>query len=406
LKNSQKGVYKLKNAEIVEKGTKYVMNTYVRIPVAFEKGEGSYLWDADGKKYLDFLVGIAVNSLGYNHPVLSKAIYEQVQKVMHTSNLYWIKEQVDIAKLLVEQSGLGKAFFCNSGAEANEAAIKLARKYAKKKWGEDKYEIITFANSFHGRTLATVAATGQTKYQKGFSPLPVGFKYAEYNNLEDVKSKITENTCAIMLEVVQGEGGIYPAAPEFLKGVKELCEEKGLVLIFDEVQCGMGRTGKMFAFQHYGIKPDIFTLAKSLGGGFPIGAMVATDELATGFGPGDHASTFGGNQTACAAATAVVNYILDNNLMDNVIEMGEYFKGKLEQLKSKYSFIKEIRAIGLMIGVELEADGNKILDECMKEGLIINCVGGKILRILPAYIITRKEVDEAVKILDKVLAKI
>ncbi len=394
------------NAEIVDAGNKYVMNTYLRLPVAFVKGEGSYLWDDDGKKYLDFLSGLAVNCLGYNHPAIVNAVCRQVQKVMHTSNLYWIKEQVEIARLLVEQSGLGKAFFCNSGAEANESAIKLARKYAKKKWGDHKHEIITFSNSFHGRTLATVTATGQTKYQKGFDPLPAGFKYAEFNNLEDLESKITGNTCAIMLEAVQGEGGINPATPQFVEGIEKLCRDRGLVLIFDEVQCGMGRTGKMFAFQNYRIKPDIITLAKSLGGGFPIGAMVATDELSAGFGPGDHASTFGGNQTACAAAVAVVKYILDNNLLGNIINMGEYFKGKLEELKDRYPFVKEVRGLGLMVGVELEADGNKVLEECMKEGLILNCIGGKILRILPPYIVTENEIDEAVQILDRVFAKI
>ncbi|MBA1333698.1 MAG: Acetylornithine aminotransferase [Firmicutes bacterium] len=396
----------MNNSEIAAKGAAYVMNTYNRLPLAFEKGEGSWLWDADGNRYLDFLSGLAVNCLGYNHPVLVKAIAEQAEKVMHTSNLYWIKQQVEIAEILVKQSGLGKAFFCNSGAEANEAAIKLARKYARSKMGEGKYEIITFSNSFHGRTLATVTATGQTKYQKGFDPLPRGFGYAVFNDLEDLKSKINANTCAVMLEPIQGEGGINAALPEFLNGVKDLCRDKGLLLIFDEVQCGIGRTGKMFAYQNYGIQPDILTLAKSLAGGFPIGAMLASDEVATGFGPGDHASTFGGNQLACSTALAVINYILDNSIMEHVLDMGNYLKEKFGQLRGKYPFIRDIKGMGLMIGIEVETDGNKVVEECLKEGLIINCVGGRVLRMLPPYIITREEADLAVGILDGVFAKI
>lgn len=396
----------MNNSEIAAKGADYVMNTYNRLPLAFDKGYGSWLWDADGNRYLDFLSGIAVNCLGYKHPVMVKAIAEQSEKVMHTSNLYWIKQQVDIAEVLVKQSGLGKAFFCNSGAEANEAAIKLARKYAKSKMGEEKYEIITFSDSFHGRTLATMTATGQAKYRKGFDPLPRGFGYAVFNDLEDLKSKVNANTCAVMLEPIQGEGGINTALPEFLQGVQDLCRDKGLLLIFDEVQCGIGRTGRMFAYQNYGIRPDILTLAKSLAGGFPIGAMLASDEVAAGFGPGDHASTFGGNQLACSVALAVMNFILDNNLMEHVLGMGNYLREKFAQLSVKYPFIKDIRGMGLMIGIEAETDGNKVVDECLNEGLIINCVGGRILRLLPPYIITREEADIAVEILDRVFAKI
>jgi len=396
----------MNNAQITAKGDAFVMNTYKRIPVAFVKGEGSWLWDADGNKYLDFLSGLAVNCLGYNHPVMVKAISEQAAKVMHTSNLYWVGPQVELAKVLVKQSGLGKAFFCNSGAEANESAIKLARKYAKAKMGEDKYGIITFTSSFHGRTLATLAATGQTKYQKGFEPLPEGFGYAKYGDLEDLEGKITNNTCAVMLEPIQGEGGINVPTAEFLKGVRDLCDKKGLLLIFDEVQCGIGRTGKFFAHQNFGVKPDILTLAKSLAGGFPIGAMVASDEVAEGFGPGDHASTFGGNHLACSTALAVVNHILQNNIMEHNAKMGAYLMGKFEELKEKYSFIKEVRGMGLMIGIQLEADGNWVLDQCQKEGLIINCVGGNVLRLLPPYIITKEEANLAVGILDSVLAKL
>ena len=396
----------MNNAQITAMGERYVMNTYKRIPLAFVKGEGSWLWDADGNKYLDFLSGIAVNCLGYNHPVMVKAISEQAAKVMHTSNLYWIKQQVDLAQVLVKQSSLGKVFFCNSGAEANEAAIKLARKYAKAKMGEGKYGVITFTNSFHGRTLATLAATGQTKYQKGFEPLPEGFGYAKFGDLEDLESKVTPNTCAVMLEPIQGEGGINVPLPGFLKDVRELCNQKGLLLIFDEVQCGIGRTGKFFAHQNFGVKPDILTLAKSLAGGFPIGAMLASDEVATGFGPGDHAATFGGSQLACNTALAVVNHILDNGIIEHILNMGAYLMEKFQGLKDKYPFIKEVRGMGLMIGIQLDADGNWVLDECQKEGLIINCVGGNVLRLLPPYIITKEEADLAVGILDSVLAKL
>ena len=396
----------MNNAQITAKGDAFVMNTYKRIPVAFVKGEGCWLWDADGNKYLDFLSGLAVNCLGYNSPVMVKAISEQAAKVMHTSNLYWVGPQVDLAEVLVKQSGLGKAFFCNSGAEANEAAIKLARKYAKAKMGEDKYEVITFTNSFHGRTLATLAATGQTKYQKGFEPLPEGFGYAQFDDLDDLESKIKPETCAVMLEPIQGEGGINVPSEEFLKGVRDLCDQKGLLLIFDEVQCGIGRTGKFFAHQNFGVKPDILTLAKSLAGGFPIGAMVASDEAATGFGPGDHAATFGGSHLACSTALAVVSQILQNNMMEQNAKMGAYLMGKFEELKEKHPFIKEVRGMGLMIGIQLEADGNWVLDQCQKEGLIINCVGGKVLRLLPPYIITKEEADLAVGILDSVLANL
>jgi acetylornithine/N-succinyldiaminopimelate aminotransferase len=394
------------NAQIEAKGDLYVMNTYKRLPVAFVKGEGSWIWDADGNKYLDFLSGLAVNCLGYNHPVMVKAISEQAAKIMHSSNLYWIKQQVEIAEILVKQSGLGKAFFCNSGAEANESAIKLARKYTRGKTGEGKYEVITFTNSFHGRTLATLAATGQTKYQKGFEPMPDGFKFAKFNDLEDLRDKITQKTCAVMLEPIQGEGGINVPSPEFLKGVRDICNQKGLLLIFDEVQCGIGRTGKFFAHQNFGIKPDILTLAKSLAGGFPMGAMLASDEVSSGFGPGDHASTFGGSQLACSTSLAVINHILDNGIMEHILNMGAYLMEKFQGLKDKYPIIKGVRGMGLMIGIQLEADGNKVLDECMKEGLIINCVGGNVLRLLPAYVVTKEEANLAVGILDSVLAKL
>lgn len=386
-------------------GQEYVMNTYGRLPMALVKGEGAWVWDADGNKYLDFVGGIAVNSLGHAHPKVAAAICEQAQTMLHCSNIYWIEPQVKLAKLLVEHSCADKAFFCNSGAEANEGAIKLARKYAKLKYGEDKYEIITATNSFHGRTLATVTATGQTKYQKGFAPLPEGFSYVPFNDLEALTQSIGPHTCAVMLEPVQGEGGVIPANPEYLKGVAKLCRENGLLLIFDEVQCGLGRTGKFLAHQHYQVEPDIITLAKALGGGFPIGAVLAKEEVAQAFKPGDHASTFGGNPLACSAALAAMDALLNDGIMENAVTVGQYFKEKLMGLAQKYAFSQEVRGSGLMLGLALTIEGKNIVAKCLAQGLLINCTNGKVLRFLPPLIITKEEVDQAVAILDQAMSE-
>ncbi|MGB9858965.1 MAG: aspartate aminotransferase family protein, partial [Moorellaceae bacterium] len=276
------------NAEIIALGEQYVMRTYGRYPIALVRGAGARVWDADGREYLDFVEGLAVNSLGHCHPRVVEAIREQAGKLLHVSNLYWIEPQVELAQMLVENSDLDKVFFCNSGAEANEAAIKLARKYAKLHKGEECYEIISMRRSFHGRTLAALAATGQEKFHRGFEPLPVGFRYVPFNDLEALREAINSRTCAVMLEPVQGEGGVYPADPDYLKAVRELCDKEGILLIFDEVQCGLGRTGYLFAYQYYGVEPDLMTLAKALAGGVPIGAMLAKEEVAAAFAPGDH----------------------------------------------------------------------------------------------------------------------
>jgi len=394
------------NKEIIEMSNKYIMRTYGRIPIAPIRGEGAWLWDADGKKYLDFLAGLAVCSLGHCHPAVVEAINSQARQLMHVSNLYYIQPQARLAQLLVENSCGGRVFFSNSGAEANEAAIKLVRKYAKLHLGPDKYEIITALKSFHGRTIATITATGQAKYQQGFNPLLQGFQYVPFNDLEALSAAVGPHTCAIMLEPVQGEGGVHVAEPGYLKGVRDLCRRHNILLIFDEVQCGLGRTGKFLAYQNYEVEPDIFTLAKALGNGFPIGAMVATEKAAAAFAPGDHASTFGGNPLACAAATATLEFMLGHKVADNAARVGAYFKNRLHELAGQFPFVQEIRGLGLILGMELSVEGKQIVEQCQEQGLLINCVDGHILRFLPPLIIGQEEVDLTVNILKKVFAGI
>lgn len=396
----------MSNQEIMAMGQKYVMNTYGRIPIALVEGSGCMVWDADGKKYLDFLAGIAVNALGHSHPAVADAICEQSKTLIHCSNLYWIEPQVKLASLLVNNSVGDKVFFCNSGAEANEGAIKLARKYSKQKYGPEKYEIITALNSFHGRTLAAITATGQPKYQQGFEPLVPGFKYVPYNDVAALEAAITPNTCAILLEPIQGEGGINIPDAAYFPQIRELCNSHGLLLILDEVQTGIGRTGMTFGYQHFNVEPDIFTLAKGLGGGMPIGALVAKDEVAAAFQPGDHASTFGGNPLACAAALATAETIINENLEENAAHVGAYMMGLLQEIGQKYSFFKEVRGKGLIIGMELTIEGKEIVQKCQHRGLLINCTNQNILRFVPPLNITTINVDTAIEILELVLAEI
>ncbi|QGU00821.1 N-acetylornithine aminotransferase [Candidatus Syntrophocurvum alkaliphilum] len=389
------------NKDIMDKGQQYVMNTYGRFPITMVKGEGAYLWDVDGKQYLDFVGGIAVCSLGHCNNDLQKVLKEQATKLWHTSNLYWIKPQVELAEKLVNLSGMGKAFFCNSGAEANEAAIKLARKYFYRKKEGNKNEIVVFNNSFHGRTLATVTATGQPKYQEGFAPLPTGFAYAEFNNIDSVKNVVNENTCAIMVEAIQGEGGITPADLNFLQEIRKICDQQNLLLIFDEVQTGIGRTGEFFSYQTYGVTPDIITLAKGLGGGFPIGAMLATDDAANGFAPGDHASTFGGNYLATVVANEVVDTISEQQFLDNVDKAAEQlFKGINELNDSR---IKNIRGKGLMLGIEFDTEVKDLISICMNKGLLLIGAGTHVLRFVPPLNIKSLEITQAVSILKEAL---
>lgn len=393
--------------KIIEEASRYVMHTYNRFPVVFKKGRGMKIWSVDGKEYLDFVGGIAVNVLGHCHEKVVIAIQKQAQRLLHISNLYHIEHQVKLAKLLCSNSFADKAFFCNSGAEANEAAIKLARKYAKEHYGDKKFEIITAYNSFHGRTLATVTATGQEKFQKGFEPLMPGFSYVPFNSIEALKQAVSDKTCAVMLEPIQGEGGVRMPADNYLKEVRQICNDSGALMILDEVQTGMGRTGKLFAYEHYGIEPDIMTLAKGLGGGMAIGAMLAKDKVSASFQPGNHASTFGGNPLACAAAIATLEAILDDGIMlDNGIRMSSYMFERLEQLKDAYpERIIDVRGKGLLIAVELTRDGIPVVKSCMENGVLINCTAGNVLRFMPALIVDKKDIDMLIDVLDEALEK-
>jgi len=389
--------------ELISLSDKYIMTTYKRFPIVLVRGQGARVWDSNGKEYLDFVAGIAVCSLGHSHPNVAAAIKKQVEILTHVSNLYYIEPQVHVARVLVENSFADRVFFCNSGAEANEAAIKLARKYAHENMTGERYELITMEDSFHGRTLATVTATGQTKFQVGFSPLPEGFKYVPFNDIRALEEAVTERTCGIMLEPIQGEGGVKIPDDDYLRNVRKICDDRGLLMILDEVQVAMGRTGTLFAYEQYNVKPDIVTLAKAVGNGFPVGVMMATNNVAAAFQPGNHASTFGGNPLAMAASLATLNTLMNEGVLDNVKKMGSYFMKRLHELKKKCPLIKEIRGRGLIIGVELTVEGANIVKECMERGVLINCTGGNVLRFVPPLIITEEDVDCAVEILGKVL---
>lgn len=385
---------------------KYLMDTYNRYPIMLVKGEGTRVWDSEGNAYLDFVAGIAVNSLGHCHPALVEAIKKQAETLIHCSNLYWNEKQIELARMISENSFGGKVFFANSGAEANEGAIKLARKYASLKYGGKRYKIITAKNSFHGRTFGALTATGQEKYHKGFGPLLAGFKYVPLNDIEAIYEAVDDEVCAIMLEVIQGEGGIHEATPEYVKAVRKICDENDLLFILDEVQTGIGRTGKLFGYEHYGVVPDIMTLAKGLGGGFPIGAIVAKEDKAV-FKPGDHASTFGGNPLACAAGIAVLNEVTKDGFLEGVDKKGKYFREGLETLQKKHKVVKEIRGKGLMVGCEVDLeDASEIVLKALEKGLLINSVSHNVLRFVPPLIVTEEEIDEALQILDDVLSEI
>jgi acetylornithine aminotransferase/acetylornithine/N-succinyldiaminopimelate aminotransferase len=391
--------------ELITLSDKCIMATYKRFPIVLVRGAGAKVWDSNGKEYLDFVAGIAVCSLGHSHPKVIAAIKKQAEILTHVSNLYYIEPQIHLARMLVENSFADKVFFCNSGAEANEAAIKIARKYAYENMASGKYELITMKDSFHGRTLATVTATGQPKFQVGFSPLLEGFSYVPFNDIPALNNVITEKTCGIMLEPIQGEGGIKIPDDEYLNKVRKICDDRGILMILDEIQVGMGRTGTLFAYEQYKIKPDIVTLAKAVGNGFPIGVMMATDKVASAFQPGNHASTFGGNPLAMAAGLATLEAILCNGILENVRRVGAYFVRRLHELKSKYAVIKDVRGRGLIIGVELNIEGADVVKQCMDRGLLINCTGGNVLRFVPPFIITEGDVDTTIGILGEVLSR-
>ena len=383
---------------------KYCMQVFGPQQIAFTHGKGVYLYDTEGKKYMDMIGGIAVNSVGHGNPKLVKAISDQAKKVIHCCNYYLIPQRSELAYNLCRKSFADKCFFANSGAEANEGAIKLARGFFSHK-GIDRYEIITANMSFHGRTMATVTATGQPKFSEPFKPVVPGFKYAEFNNLESFKSQVTEHTAAIMLELIQGESGVHPADKSFIQGIKQLCEDKNILLIIDEVQTGIGRTGTLFCYEQYGITPDIMTLAKGLGGGVPIGAVLATNEAATGFQLGDHGSTFGGNPLCCAAANAVLEIIAENQLCFNAGTISEFIVNKVNQIKEKRGYIKEVRGMGLLIGIEFDerimASGMR--DALREKGFLVSSIGQSVIRIAPPLIIKEAEAAKFCAALDQVL---
>jgi predicted acetylornithine/succinylornithine family transaminase len=383
----------------------YLMNTYKRAPVAFASGRGVWLIDVEGRPYIDFIAGIAVCALGHNHPVLTASIQAQAARLLHVSNLYLIPEQARLGQWLVEHSALDRAFFCNSGAEANEAAIKLARKYWHVR-DEQRFEIIVAQQSFHGRTLGTLAATAQPKYQKGFEPLPPGFVTVPFDDIGALQQAVGPQTAAVMLEVVQGEGGYRFPSLTYFPSVRRICDERGLLLILDEVQTGIGRTGRWFAHEHYGITPDMMTLAKGLGGGVPVGALLATEGVASAFQPGDHGSTFGGNPLACAAALAVVETLEDEGLPARAAEVGGYLVDRLQALAGHHPMMTEVRGLGLLVAVDLSTEAAGVVTACRERGLLINAVQPKTLRFAPPLIVTKSEVDQAVTILDAALAAI
>ena len=391
-----------KTRRVVSLYDKYVMNTYTRVPLCLERAKGAIVWDIDGNKYLDLFPGWAVSGIGHCHPIVVKAVQAQAKKLMHVSNNYYSEAQALLAQAIIKSAFPGKVFFGNSGAEANEAAVKLARKYGHP---TGRYEVITMTKSFHGRTLAMITATGQDKVKQGFEPLPVGFVHVPFNDIGAVKAAVNGKTIAIMLEPIQCEGGINIPDIAYMKGLRQLCDEKDLVLIFDEVQTGMGRAGKMFAYQVFGVTPDVMTLAKALGGGLPIGVAVAREKFQDVLTPGTHASTFGGSPIVCAAALAVFEAIKGRKLLANANTMGAYLKKRLEALKAKHACIKAVRNVALIVGVELSIKGDDVYKGCLKEGLLINCTQDTVLRIMPPMTVTRAEIDKAIAILDIVLAR-
>ena len=388
--------------KLKQDAARYLMQTYTRQPLSIVRGRGAKVYDLEGREYLDFVGGIAVNLLGHGHPDLVQAIQRQAAQLIHTSNLYYTEPQVQLAQMLVDHSFADKVFFCNSGAEANEAAIKLARRYSHDKYGAGRFEILTMKNSFHGRTFATLTATGQEKVQKDYEPLLPGFSYVAFNNFEELELAVTDKTAAIMLEPVQGEGGVYVADRDYLKQIRDLCSQKDVLLIFDEVQTGMGRTGTLFAYEQLGVQPDIMTLAKGLGGGVPIGACLATDSVAKAFSPGSHASTFGGNPLACAAGLAVCRALLEGGVLDHACLMGEYFAKGLSDCKSRHRTVRQVRGLGLLQGMEIDMAAKIVVSECLARGILINGAGEHVLRFVPPLIITQVEIDRLLDTLGQI----
>ena len=392
--------------DYIEEAEQRLIHTYNRYQIVLEKGEGVYLYDIDGKKYLDFASGIGVFALGYGNTEYNDALKAQIDKLLHTSNLYYNVPAIEAAKHITESSGMDRVFFTNSGTEAIEGAIKLARKYAYLKDGTTEHAIIAMNHSFHGRSLGALSVTGNVKYQEAFKPLIGGVKFADFNDLESIKAKVTDKTCAVIMEPIQGEGGLYPAKKEFLEGVKRLCEEREILLIFDEVQCGMGRTGSMYAWQQYGVKPDIITMAKALGCGVPVGAFAARESVAAALVPGDHGTTYGGNPFACAAVNEVFRQYKQRHITEHVKKMGTYLQGSLSRFVEKYEFVREVRGMGLMQGLELTIPAGDIILKALDAGLIVISAGQNVIRFVPPLIIEEEHVDEMAAVLDGIFAKL
>lgn len=391
--------------QYIEDANKVLMPTYNRYQVVLDHGEGVYLYDTNHKKYLDFAAGIAVFALGYGNQVFNDALKLQIDKILHTSNLYYNIPSIEAGKKITKATGLDRVFFTSSGTEAIEGAVKLARKYYFKKHGIANSQIISMNHSFHGRSMGALSITGTKKYRDAFEPLIGGVVFAEYNNLDSVKELMTEHTCAVILEPIQGEGGIYPSTKEFLQGVRKLCDEKGILLILDEIQCGMGRTGTMYAYEQFDVKPDILTTAKALGCGVPVGAFVASDKVAAAFEPGDHGTTYGGNPFVTAAVSAVYDIFEKDGIVEHVKTVGTYLEERLEELVQKYDFIMERRGIGLMQGLEFTFAVTDIISKCMEKGLILIMAGTNVIRFVPPLVINQKEIDDMVEILDQVLSE-
>lgn len=388
----------------IEKADQVIANTYARFPIAIIRGKGCSLWDDTGRQYTDFVSGIAVCNLGHAHPRISEAVCCQAETLFHVSNLYYTIPQTELADWLVKNSFADRVFFGNSGAEANEAAIKLARKYFQDKGENNRYRIISMENSFHGRTMATLSATGQEKIKKGFDPILDGFDFVPFNDIDALEKSIGPDICAVMLEPIQGEGGVCCPSDDYLKNVRRICDERGILLIFDEIQTGIGRTGKLFAYEHYDVQPDIMTLAKALANGLPIGAMLSKESVASAFGPGTHASTFGGTPIVTAAALEVLNTLDEEGIIEHCQEMGAYFREKLLQLKEKQPSIIDVRGKGLLLGMKIDVEGAPIVQKCMENGFLINCIQDSILRFIPPLIINTYEIDALVTCLDEILA--
>jgi acetylornithine aminotransferase len=389
----------------MQRADTYMFQTYARFPVTLVRGEGCRVWDEEGREYLDFVGGIAVCALGHSSPVVSRALAIQSNTLVHVSNLFYTRPQTDLAELLVRNSFADRVFFSNSGAEANEAAIKLARHYAKEEFGESRYKIISMEHSFHGRTMATLSATGQAKVRKGFDPILDGFRFVPFNDLAGLESALDETVCAVLIEPIQGEGGVICPDPEYLKGVRRLCDDHETLLIFDEVQVGMGRTGKLFAHEHFGVTPDIMTLAKALGNGLPVGAMLAREKFSAAFGPGSHASTFGGTPLVTSVCLAVLKSLIEEGVIEHCRSVGDYFKSRLLEFKEKYPFIQEVRGLGLILGMKLDVPGGPVVEACREKGFLINCTQETVLRFIPPLIIRRDEIDRLLEELDRIFGE-